>query len=106
MANISLANYHTIKNNKSGGNYSLRNATINGYNEGTDGYTFQRDNLVVLTQNDCYMSNMWAGTSETYYTYPSFTDTSLKFKFDPCRCYRLQSPVNEAQRSVQKLCCL
>jgi hypothetical protein len=84
MANISLANYHTIKNNKSGGNYSLRNATINGYNEGTDGYTFQRDNLVVLTQNDCYMSNMWAGTSETYYTYPSFTDTSLKFKFDPC----------------------
>ena len=53
MANISLSNYHTVANNKSGGNYSLRNATINGYNEGTDGYTFQRDNLVVLTQNDC-----------------------------------------------------
>ena len=84
MANISLSEYHQDINAKSGGNYSLRNATINGYNEGVESLTFQRENLVDITQNNCAMSTMWAGNSEIYYTYPSASKSSLKFKFDPC----------------------
>jgi len=84
MANISLANYHTVKNNKSGGNYSLRNAVINGYNEGDAGFTFTRENLVNIGTSNASMTNLWGGSSENYYTYPSATDASLRFKFDPC----------------------
>ena len=84
MANISLSDYHQSVNAKSGGNYSLRNATINGYNEGVESLTFQRENLVDITQNNCAMSTMWAGNSEFYYTYPSASKASLRFKFDPC----------------------
>ena len=83
MANISLANYHTVKNNKSGGNYSLRNAVINGYNEGSD-LTFIRDNLVDIGTTNSSMDILWGGSSENYYTYPAATDASLRFKFDPC----------------------
>lgn len=84
MANISLANYHTVKNNKSGGNYSLRNAVINGYNEGDAGFTFTRENLVSIGTSNASMTNLWGGSSENYYTYPLATDASLRFKFDPC----------------------
>ena len=84
MANISLANYYTVKNNKSGGNYSLRNAVINGYNEGNDVFTFSRPNLVDIGTTNSSMDVLWGGSSENYYTYPAATDASLRFKFDPC----------------------
>lgn len=93
MANISLTDYYTgVSNAKTGSNCSLRNATINGYNEGDGNFTFPRDNLVNITQNNCAMSTMWAGTSPKYYTYPTGSKAYFKFKVDPCNASSPSTP--------------
>ena len=89
MANLSLGTYYSSSgaiNNKTGGDYSLRNAYVNGFNPIVSASVARYElNAVYGTDtNNCSLSYIWGNTTNPdYYTFPASTDQSLKFKFQP-----------------------
>lgn len=89
MANLSLGTYYSGSgtiNNKVGGDFSLRNAYINGFNPISSASVarYELNDTFGTDTNNCSLSYVWGDTTNAdYYTFPISTDRSLRFKFQP-----------------------